>query len=346
MTSLARRFASLCAAVLLTACAHAAVPVTYPIAHPRSSPLARGEVSFRHAANGMQYPHYAARADQSCAPAQAGDLRQRLIDLAAQEWARFGYPLSQRANADELALAFPELTRANAPYIERDPLMLQAIGGYWAALSGVASGWIFDIGRYEILEANALWEQSAREYRANPGWRTPWSAAFISWVMCEGGVQDFRRSWAHRDYVDAAIAAADGTRTHPYIAHDANRVPLAGDLICSGRGEYRPVGIAGRREDPYNEAEMHCDLVVATDASVSLLLAIGGNLDNAVALVPYRLIRDETGVRVRSVCLGEKVCTDERIFAVLALAAPESAAALAQAPALATAPDRPPPRFE
>jgi hypothetical protein len=311
---------------------------------PSPEPAPRGEVVFRHHENGLQYPGYEARPAQTCAPAAGGDVRQRLVDLAAREWARFSTPLSQRADAAVLRARFPELARAKtAPYAERDPLMLQPIGDYWAALSGVASSGVPDAGGHEIASANALWADYAGQYRANPGWRTPWSAAFVSWLMCEGGVEGFRRSWAHRDYVDAAIAAADGGPAHPYHARDVDHVPAVGDLLCNGRNGYRPRNLAQRREDPAPEAEMHCDLVVAIHAPTGLVLAIGGNVDNAVAMVPYRLTRIGGRARVRSVCPQAKLCADERLFAVLALQAPPSAATLARTPAHWPRPA--PPRF-
>lgn len=333
-----RVLALLCAALLTTASARADAP-------PQPSPVSRGEVVFRHHANGLQYPAYAPRPRQTCASPADGDLRQRLVDLAAQEWARFGYPLSYRADAPLLQQAFPDLVPAKtAPYAERDPLMLQAIGDYWAALGGIASGDVADTGAYEIAAANALWERAADEYRASPGWRTPWSAAFISWLMCEGGVAEFRRSWAHRDYVDAAIAAAEGGPAHAYHARDPDEVPRVGDLLCSSRADYR-TDLAARRTDPNGEARMHCDLVVALHAPTGIVLAIGGNLDNAVALAPYRLRREHGRVRIRSVCPGQKVCSDERLFALLTLQASDSAATLAHAPALRVPPSQPPPRF-
>jgi hypothetical protein len=270
-------------------------------------------------------------------------VRQRLVDLAAQEWARFGYALSPRAAPAVLRARFPELPRPKKdPYAERDPLMLQAVGGYWAALTGVESSGVADVGGYEIADANAVWRRQAGELRANPGWRTPWSAAFISWLMCEGGVSDFRRSWAHRDYVDAAIAAADGGPGHAYVAHDADHAPLVGDLLCSGRAGYRPHDVAARRDDPAPEAEMHCDLVVAIDAPTGLVLAIGGNVDNAVALVPYRLTRAGGRTRVRSACSDGKLCEDERLFAVLSLQAAPSGAALRR---VSQRPEQPAPLF-
>jgi hypothetical protein len=316
------------------------------LAQPLPTPLARGEIVFLHHDNGLQYPRYAPAPAQTCSTPGDGDQRQRLVDLAAREWARFGYPLSPRADPGVLYARFPELARVKRdPYAERDPLMLRAIGGYWAALSGVASSGVGDIGGYEIVDANTLWRRQAEEYRANTGWRTPWSAAFISWLMCEGGVEGFRRSWAHRDYVDAAIAAADGQARHPYLARETDHAPLVGDLLCSGRAGYRPRDLAARRDDPAPEAEMHCDLVVAIDAPSGLVIAIGGNVDNAVALVPYRLLLVGGRTRVQSVCPNAKLCEDERLFAVLALEAASSGATLARVPGLGVRPAQPPPLF-
>jgi hypothetical protein len=330
------RFRALVALALIALPAHA---------ETTASPLTRGEVRFRDHDNGVQHPTYTAHRRQTCAPAQAGDLRQRLVDLAAQEWARFGYPISQRIDARVLRQIFPELRRAKQPpYLERDPLMLQAIGGYWAALTGVASGEIADSGGFEIANANAMWIEEAAQYRANSGWATPWSAAFMSWLMCEAGVENFRRSWAHRDYVDAAIAASDGGASHPYRAHEPTQAPAIGDLLCSTRAYYR-ADLATRRNEPDGEAQMHCDLVVAIDSATGLILAIGGNVENAVSLVPYRLLRIGNTTRVRSVCRDEKICGDERLLAVLSLDAPASAAALINAPALYQRPERPPPRM-
>lgn len=339
-----RKLIALFTAAVLGACAHADAARQV---FPRSSPLARGELTFRLDSNGAQHPVYRAHAGQTCPAAEPGDLRQRLVDLAVQEWARFNYPRSRRADEDELRRIFPDLPRAYAedPYTERDPIMLQAIGGYWAVLRGVGSGRIADTGRHEINTANALWRRAAREYRASPGWSTPWSAAFVSWVMCEAGVDGFARSWAHRDYVDAAIAASDDRVRHPYRAYEADRIPLIGDLLCSSRDEYGPKQLADRRDNPDDEAMMHCDLVVAIDAPSGLILAIGGNVDNAVSLIPYRIVATEEGARVRSVCRDEPVCSDERLFAVLALDAPASEASLAEAPNLFARPLQPPPRM-
>lgn len=316
-------------------------------AQPLPSPLSRGEVVFQHHANGLQYPRYAPARTQPCAPpASPETLRQRLVDLAAQEWARFGYPYAQRA--ERYRSRFPAIARLGlkpAPYDEDDPLLLQAVGGYWAALNDVESSGVANIGRHEIDVRNARWRQNAAELRSMNGWTTPWSAAFISWVMCEAGAEPFRRSWAHRDYVDAAIAAADGGAPHLYHARGPEHVPQVGDLLCASRDGYR-TSIDARRNESGAFGEMHCDLVVAIDAPSGVVLAIGGNVEDGVSLAPYRIVREAGRLRVRSTCREAKLCPteDERLFAVLVLQAPEGAD-LTRSRALTEPPRHPAPRF-
>lgn len=327
---------ALFAAALLATPAHAQT----------GDPLARGTLRLQSHENGLQHPHYEAAPLQPCAAAPQTGLRQRLVDLAAQEWARFGYPIARRAG--DASAHFPELAERDlsiAPYNENDPLLLGAIGGYWAALSGVASSGVADTGGHEIAERNQTWARTAREMRRNDGWRTPWSAAFISWVMCEAGATPFARSWAHRDYVDAAIAAADGAAPHLYHARAPDRAPAVGDLLCSHRAEYR-ADLAARREEPGALGDMHCDLVVAINTNARAILAIGGNVENGVTLVRYHIGRSFFRTRLRSYCARDVLCSgdSERLFALLTLdAAPEPDAALARATYLAAPLLRPPP---
>jgi hypothetical protein len=325
-----------------------AVCATPAYAQPLPSPLSRGEIIFSLHANGLQYPRYApARAQPCTPPAQPETLRQRLVDLAVQEWARFGYPYAERA--ERYRARFPAIRALGVksyPYDEDDPLLLQAVGGYWAALTTVDSSGVAGVGRYEIDIRNETWRQNAAELRSMDGWTTPWSAAFISWLMCEAGAEPFRRSWAHRDYVDAAIAAADGRAPHLYHARGPEHAPQIGDLLCASRAGYR-TDLEARRAENGGLGEMHCDLVVAIDAPAGVVLTIGGNVENGVSLAPYLMTQERRRPRMRSVCRETKLCPleDERLFAVLVLQAPQSDAGLLHAPNLRQPPARPPPRF-
>jgi hypothetical protein len=334
---------------MLRAAALAFALIATPAHAQSGDPLARGVLSFQHHANGLQHPRYAPAPEQNCAPARGAGLRQRLVDLAVQEWARFGYPIARRAG--DVSALFPALAGrdlSTAPYNENDPLLLAAVGGYWAALSSVNSGDVADVGGHEIAERNDTWTRTASEFRHNDGWRTPWSAAFISWLMCDAGAAPFARSWAHRDYVDAAIAAADGGPPHLYHAYTPTRAPAVGDLICAHRADYR-TDLAARREEPSALGDMHCDLVVDVNVPARAVLAIGGNVENGVTLVRYHIGRGFFRTRLRSYCAPNALCRgdEERVFAILTLQASlEPDAGLTHAPHLAAPPSRPPPQFD
>ncbi|MGE0045244.1 MAG: DUF2272 domain-containing protein [Hyphomonadaceae bacterium] len=329
----------------LLSIAAASLTLTTP-ALAQSGGAARGALEMRAHTNGMQHPHYEARADQTCAAAPIAGVRQRLVDLAVQEWARFGYRVSRRAG--DISAHFPEFAGRDfsfAPYDENDPLLMGAIGGYWAALTDAASSGVSQVGAYEIARQNIAWANAAGEYRQTGGWATPWSAAFISWVMCEAGAAPFRFSWAHRDYVDASIAAVESDAPHLYRARAPDQTPRVGDLLCAHRAGYR-TDLAARREQAGAEGEMHCDLVVAINGRD--VLAIGGNVENGVTAVRYDIHRGLFRTRIRSFCAPDELCRarEERLFALLTLAAPEDPGAnVTRAPHFLAPPERAPPRI-
>lgn len=221
----------------------------------------------------------------------AGDPRQRMIDLAAAEWAAFGLPVldlsAEQASAvpraageDGFEIIDParnfgvgeRATRraARLGLMEDAPEVDAAIAGYWSAVPGGE----------DVLRRQAIVEFGA----AGAGWATPWSGAFISWLACEAGVPDFRRSGLHHDYVLQALQARDGG-TGPFIAHDIEEAtPAPGDLLCTARAAADFSGIADLRGGSNGSRAMHCDLVVATEPAARRLYAIGGNVANAVSL--------------------------------------------------------------
>src|SRR5690606_33226965 len=116
----------------------------------------------------------------------------------------------------------------------------------------------------------------------------PWSAAFISWVMCESGFSEqrqFQRAIAHHSYIDQAIRARDGrAQDAVFVAHDPGEQPVnPGDMLCSGM---RPVyhNLAQRRAQLGVGARTHCDIVVEVNEADGLILTIGGNVRSSVRL--------------------------------------------------------------
>jgi len=221
----------------------------------------------------------------------AGDPRQRMIDLAAAEWAAFGLPVldlsAEHANAvpraggdDGFEIIDPARNfsvgerasrrAARLGLMEDAPEVDAAIAGYWSAVPGGE----------DVLRRQAIVEFGA----PGAGWATPWSAAFVSWLACEAGVPGFHRSGLHHDYVLQAVQARDGG-AGPFVAHDIHdTIPVPGDLVCTARATADFAGIADLRNGSAGSRAMHCDLVVATEPAARRLYAIGGNVANAVSL--------------------------------------------------------------
>lgn len=114
---------------------------------------------------------------------------------------------------------------------------------------------------------------------------TPWSAAFVSYVMVRAGVPGFRASPAHIDYVREAGAPRSAG---PYRLADPDTTPPAvGDLLCYARMA-DPLGPVGLRRELANGSThlgMHCDIVVAANpGGDNRLYLVGGNLLQSVTL--------------------------------------------------------------
>ena len=231
-----------------------------------------------------------------CRTVAAADVRRRIVDVAAQEWGFFGFRIVDRTEIvprAERASDGPrtgrgggagEGDRPDSAERRRRPRfspeeagrVATSIAGYWAVTP--EGSWI--VGRQ-----NAEWKGpdgiAAR-------WNAPWSAAFISWVMCEAGVgatESFQRAVAHHTYIDQAIRARDGrSPSAAYVAYDVGESAIApGDLLCSSR---RPVyrTLADRRRQMGVGARTHCDIVVKIDERAERMFVIGGNVRGTVSL--------------------------------------------------------------
>lgn len=203
-------------------------------------------------------------------------LRQRIVDIAKQEWAFFGYKEHQTQSAEEEALP-RELRRARRPRLnlEESVRAASSIAGYWSVTS--AGEWI-------IERQNQQWQDNGYDAR----WRDAWSSAFISWVMCEAGVgsaEEFRYAIAHFSYIDQAILARDGKAPNAlYTAYDTGEAEIAlGDLLCTGtRPRYE--NLDQRRAQLNEGVRSHCDIVVKVDNEKNTIDTIGGNVQSAVRL--------------------------------------------------------------
>lgn len=220
-----------------------------------------------------------------CRATPGTDLRRRIVETAIQEWAFFGFPVLDRLNGARLLAGAPlragrvafEYTtrRAPTPTAREGARVAATIAGYWA---------VTPEGPGIVREQARRWNDRG----AGTRWNAPWSAAFISWVMCEAGLgtrDQFHRAIAHWTYVDQAIRARDsGAETAGYLAYDIGETVVEpGDLLCSGRRP-RYANLAARRSQMGEGASSHCDIVVEADEAEGRILAIGGNVLRSVSL--------------------------------------------------------------
>jgi len=229
--------------------------------------------------------------------------RRRIVDIAVQEWAFFGMQTIDATKIEDRVLPpglvpdsiNPKLAQRR---IERQFVRMgtpetakeldASIAGYWSATPD---------GPRVLAQQNRAWRNGNGE---SVSWVQPWSAAFVSWVMCEAGLGDmaqFSRSISHRVYVDQAIRARDGEDSESaFVAYDAGEAPIEpGDLLCNARAtaEYR--NLADRRRDLGRYAPTHCDIVVKMDEPSGRVLVIGGNVVDSVSLTILPLRRDSEG---------------------------------------------------
>jgi hypothetical protein len=212
----------------------------------------------------------------ACRSLPIAETRRRIVDIAVQEWGFFGFPIVDYTKVDdEISL---ERARARFPGLPEEEAVRLAptVAGYWAATAQ---------GPGMIERQNRAWQGP---FGVDGRWADPWSAAFISWVMCEAGLGEttqFQRAIAHWSYIDQAIRARDGSAPNAgFVAYDVGIEPIVpGDMLCSSRRpSYRTV--ADRRRQMGNGARTHCDIVVKVDEANKRIFAIGGNVRRAVSL--------------------------------------------------------------
>lgn len=228
----------------------------------------------------------------ACRAGPAAQSRRRIVDIAVQEWIAMGFQTVDASPVETRLLPSGLVPDAfnpvlHAPRIElhyprlgiqdMDPRDDDTIAGYWSATPegpGVVAG------------QNLAWNGPGGDAVS---WVEPWSAAFISWVMCEAGLGDpaqFARSSAHITYIDQAIRARDGTAPDAaYVAYDPGEAPInPGDLLCNSRAGTEYHNLAEARAALGMDAATHCDVVVSLDQRKGRMFVIGGNVASCVSL--------------------------------------------------------------
>jgi len=248
--------------------------------------------------------------ERTCRNEAGANLRQRIADIAIQEWGFFGFTVLDQTNEPEAQPA--GIRRPWRPRAWLDPAesarVAPSIAGYWAITPD--GTWILD-------RQNDVWNSPEGTAAA---WRDPWSAAFISWVMCEAGLGDaerFRRAIAHHAYIDQAIVARDSDNSEAaFLAFEVGEQAIEpGDLLCvARRPAYRTV--AERRAQLGTGIRSHCDIVVQVDTTNERILVIGGNVRGSVRLKLHAAEFGQDSGQVTSVGRGRRT-----VFAHLKLSA-------------------------
>ena len=210
-----------------------------------------------------------ARAADPCpqlrAQAAAADMATRIAAIACQEnhaWFRTFIDADGRIGGQSVYEAENETLADGTPAWRK-------VAAYWSD-SGLASGCVTGT--------------ACRNFVVD----TPWSAAFVSWVMRRAGMPDFRFSARHVDYVRTAWRQP---AQNPYLlASPREAVPAPGDLLCYVRANARVLGHGGLldRLDGNDGLAMHCDIVVAAVPGDRAWL-VGGNVQQTVTLRMLRL---------------------------------------------------------
>ena len=233
---------------------------------------------------------------QACRTLATGQARRRIVEVAAQEWGFFGFRILDQTDVSRAAAFERDATGASTQPDRRERTrrrsrltpeeaarVAASIAGYWAVTPEGA--WIVERQNDEWNGPDGIASR----------WNAPWSAAFVSWVMCEAGLgaaAQFQRAIAHHAYIDQAIRARDGRAPQAaFAAYDVGEADVTpGDLLCSSR---RPAyrSIAERRRQAGVGARSHCDVVVKVDDARQRILAIGGNVRGTVSLKVIRASR-------------------------------------------------------
>ena len=124
---------------------------------------------------------------------------------------------------------------------------------------------------------------------------TPWSAAFVSWVMLRAGVPGFVASPRHMDYI---IHAWRQPERSPFrYADPFAEKPAPGDLLCFLRAVDEGRGAGGLRAALSGNGPLprqsHCEVVIAANPGGDRTLhLVSGNVFNTVVMRQLPLERD------------------------------------------------------
>lgn len=114
---------------------------------------------------------------------------------------------------------------------------------------------------------------------------TPWSAAFISFVVRKaGGYDGFAFAASHSRYIHKSIQKKIQGADHPFWGYKISQHKVEiGDMVC----KWRQNRISYEYATQNQWFKSHCDIVVAIEDNN--VLTIGGNVSHSVAVTRYHI---------------------------------------------------------
>lgn len=140
---------------------------------------------------------------------------------------------------------------------------------------------------------------------------TPWSAAFVAWVMQQAGVPGYRGAASHVHYIRHAYREPLDNAYR--VTYPLGARPAPGDLLCYARVESRSYGFEGLMTQLAGDdggLGMHCDVVVGTGDGTAYL--VGGNVFDGVTM---RMLALDAAGRLSALALrgeDEPECVPDR----------------------------------
>jgi hypothetical protein len=236
--------------------------------------------------------------------------RERIIEIATQEWQRWGGQTVRLGRDDSSCVTFSPLPAPVPPGMEASfdsPAGANGNASAPGSAPRTSADTEFDHdGRGPEclsfpdgtgMEATPLGCKLARRYWGIVGeapscqqvtqgaWA--WSAVFISWVLRKAGLDDrqFLTGQSHSMYV---VDARDGILPAPaFHIEPTPAMPRPGDLICAARGHDKYLEDVS--EIGFGTTPMHCDIVVSVDPAARMVKAIGGNVQQSVSMEEIEL---------------------------------------------------------
>lgn len=221
--------------------------------------------------------------------------RERIVDIALQEWRKWGSQVVRIGRDDSACVTqspLPPPATATPAVVAGAGTAAQPSADVEADDDGRDGNSCLRFPDGTGMEATPQGCRMAQRYWGIVGeapdcrqitqgaWA--WSAVFISWVMRKAGLDNdqFLTGQSHSMYV---VDARDGILPRPaFHVETLPALPRPGDLICAGRG--RDKYLSDPSEVGFGTTPMHCDIVVEVDRAAGVVKAIGGNVQQSVSM--------------------------------------------------------------